>query len=77
MNSLIYRDQIRKAKALLELKLVRDVKGNKRDFCKHMVSKRKPKETVGPLLRGARDLMTKGMEKASVPSCRGLALASN
>jgi len=67
MNSLVYRDQIRTAKVLLELKLARDVKGSKRDFCKCMVSKSKNKENASPLLRGTRDLVTKDMEKALMP----------
>lgn len=73
MNSLTYRDQIRQAKGLLELKLESGVKGNKRDFYK---CKRKTRETVGPTAQGARDLVTKDMEKASMPSSRWLFFSS-
>lgn len=60
------RDRIRKAKANLELSLVKDVKGNNNGFYKYINSKRKVREIVGLLLDGAGDLVTKDMEKAKV-----------
>lgn len=63
---LVCRNSIKKTKANLELGLVRDVKGSKNGFCKYINSKRKVKENVSLLLNGARDLVTKDMEKAKV-----------
>lgn len=60
MNSLTYRDQTRRAKGLLELKLASGVKGNNRDFYKCMVSKRKTRETVGPTAQGSKGPSDKG-----------------
>ncbi|KAK4810509.1 hypothetical protein QYF61_004289 [Mycteria americana] len=62
------RDGVRKAKAHLELNLVRDVKGDKKGFCGFIISKRKTRENVGLLLNGAGDLVTQDMEKAEVLS---------
>ena len=53
-----------KAKVHLELNLATNVKGNKKGFYRHISSKRKTRENVGPLLNGAGDRVTKGMEKA-------------
>ncbi|KAK4814759.1 hypothetical protein QYF61_026736 [Mycteria americana] len=52
----------------LELNLVRSVKGDEKGFCKYINSKRKTRENADLLLRGARDLVTKDMEKAEVLS---------
>ncbi|GAB0179938.1 mitochondrial enolase superfamily member 1 [Grus japonensis] len=60
------RDQIRKAKALIELNLARDVKGNKKSFYRYVSDKRKTSEYVGPLWKETRDLVTQDMEKAEV-----------
>lgn len=57
---------VRKAKAQLELKLAREVKGDKKGFYKDIGSKRKAKESECSLLSGAGDLVTKEMEKAEV-----------
>ena len=54
------------AKALIELNLVRDVKGNKKSFYRHVGDKRKTKENVGPLWKEKGDLVTWDMEKAEV-----------
>ncbi|GAB0195852.1 mitochondrial enolase superfamily member 1 [Grus japonensis] len=62
------RDQVRKAKALMELNLARDVKGNKKSFCRYISDKRKMRENVGPLLKETGDLVTWDMEKAEVLS---------
>lgn len=59
------RDE-RKAKAQTELHLVRDVRDNKKGFCKYMGDKRKQRENVGPLLNEVAHLLTHGMEKAEV-----------
>ncbi|KAK4814166.1 hypothetical protein QYF61_009984 [Mycteria americana] len=60
------RDQVRKAKALIELNLARDVKGNKKTFYRYVGNKRKTRENVGPLWKEAGDLVTQDMEKAEV-----------
>ncbi|GAB0202862.1 hypothetical protein GRJ2_002751800 [Grus japonensis] len=60
------RDQVRKAKALTELNLARDIKGNKKSFYRHVSDKRKTRENVGPLWKETGDLVTWGMEKAEV-----------
>jgi len=44
------RDATRKAKVHLELNLARDFKDNKKSFFKHLSSKRKARDNVGPLL---------------------------
>lgn len=41
--------QVRKAKALIELNLVRDVNSNNKILCKYIGGKRKTRETVSPL----------------------------
>ena len=46
--------------------MAREVKGNKKDFCKYMSSKRKTKENVGLLLNGTRALVTQDMEETEV-----------
>ncbi|GAB0207196.1 hypothetical protein GRJ2_003185200 [Grus japonensis] len=43
------RDQVRKAKALIELNLARDVKGNKKSLYRYVSDKRRTRENVGPL----------------------------
>ena len=60
------RDQVRKAKALIELNLARDVKGNKKSFYRYVGDKRKTRENVGPLRKETGDLVTRDMEKAEV-----------
>lgn len=45
---------------------MRDVKGNRKCFCKYRNSKRKTRENAGLLLSGAGNLVTKDMEKAEV-----------
>ncbi|GAB0204977.1 mitochondrial enolase superfamily member 1 [Grus japonensis] len=60
------RDQVRKAKALIELNLARDVKGNKKSFYRYVSDKRKMRENVGPLWNETGDLVTWDMEKAEV-----------
>jgi len=67
------RNTVRKAKAHLELVLVRNMKDNKKTFYRNISSKSKAKESmdllqnVGLLLpAGTEDLLMKGMEKAKV-----------
>ena len=60
------KDQVRKAKALIELNLARDIKGNKKSFYRYVGDKRKTRENVGPLRKETGDLVTWDMEKAEV-----------
>ncbi|GAB0189727.1 hypothetical protein GRJ2_001438000 [Grus japonensis] len=60
------RDQVRKAEALIELNLARDVKDNKKSFCRCIGDKWKTRENVGPLWKETGDLVTRDMEKAEV-----------
>ncbi|GAB0182749.1 hypothetical protein GRJ2_000740200 [Grus japonensis] len=60
------RDQIRKAKALIELNLARSVKGNKKSFYRHVSDKRKTRENVSPLQNETGDLVNWVVEKAEV-----------
>lgn len=57
---------LRKAKAHLDLKLVREVKGNLKGFCRLFSRKRKTRENMIPLLNGEGDLLTKNAEKDTV-----------
>ncbi|GAB0202999.1 hypothetical protein GRJ2_002765500 [Grus japonensis] len=60
------RDQVRKAKALIELNLARDVKDNKKSFYRYVSEKRRMRENVGPLRNETGDLVTQDKEKAEV-----------
>ena len=60
------RDATRKAKVHLELNLARDVKDNKKGFFKHISSKRKTRDNVGPLLNEVGVLVTEDTEKAEL-----------
>ncbi|KFO04167.1 hypothetical protein N312_10892, partial [Balearica regulorum gibbericeps] len=60
------RDQVRKAKALIELHLARDVKVNRKSFYRYASNKRRMRENVGPLWNETGDLVTQDMEKAEV-----------
>ncbi|GAB0210101.1 mitochondrial enolase superfamily member 1 [Grus japonensis] len=60
------RDQVRKAKALTEISLARDVKDNKKSFYRYVSDKRRTRENVGPLRNETGDLDTQDMEKAEV-----------
>jgi len=62
----VAREQVRKAKALTELNLVRDVKGNKEAFYRYVSDEKKTRENVGPLRKEAGDLATWDVEKAEV-----------
>ncbi|GAB0188293.1 mitochondrial enolase superfamily member 1 [Grus japonensis] len=60
------RDQVRKAKALIELNLARDIKGNKKSFYRYVSDKRKMRENVGPLQKETGDMFSQDTEKAEV-----------
>ncbi|KFW68190.1 hypothetical protein AS28_13777, partial [Pygoscelis adeliae] len=60
------RAQVRKAKALIELNLARDIKGNKKRFYRYAGDKRKTRKNVGPLWNEMGDLVTRDTEKAEV-----------
>ncbi|GAB0182292.1 mitochondrial enolase superfamily member 1 [Grus japonensis] len=60
------REQVRKAKALIEISLARDVKDNKKSFYRYISEKRRTRENVGPLWNETGDLVTEDMEKAEV-----------
>ncbi|PKU45837.1 glycerol kinase [Limosa lapponica baueri] len=62
----VCRDERRKAKASLELKLARDVKVNKKGFFKSIGGKRKTRENVGPLLNETGAMVTEDAEKAEL-----------
>ena len=62
------RDRIRKAKALVELNLARDVKDNKKGFYRYIGRRRQAKESVPPLMKGNRELAFSDIEKAEVLS---------
>ncbi|GAB0177802.1 mitochondrial enolase superfamily member 1 [Grus japonensis] len=57
---------VRKAKALIEISLARDVKDNKKSFYRYVSEKRRTRENVGPLQNEMGDLVTQDMEKAEV-----------
>ncbi|GAB0188222.1 mitochondrial enolase superfamily member 1 [Grus japonensis] len=60
------REQVRKAKALIEISLARDVKDNKKSFYRYVSDKRRTRENVGPLQNETGELVTQDMEKAEV-----------
>ncbi|GAB0179039.1 mitochondrial enolase superfamily member 1 [Grus japonensis] len=60
------RDQVRKAKALIEIILARDVKDNKKSFYRYVSEQRRMRENVGPLWNETGNLVTQDMEKAEV-----------
>lgn len=55
-----------KAKAQLEMKLARDIKGNKKNFYCYIINKRINKENVSPLLHGVDNLVTVSADKVEV-----------
>ena len=62
------RDSIRKAKAQIELNLVRDVKNKKKGLYRYRDQKRQAKESIPPLLNEKGELATTDTDKAEVPS---------
>jgi len=59
------RNQVRKAKALIESNLARDFKGNKKSSYRYVSGKRMARENAGPLQKETGDLVI-DMEKAEV-----------
>ena len=57
----VARDQVRKAKALIELNLARDVKGDKKSFHRYVSDKRKTRENVSPVQKETGDLVSRDM----------------
>ncbi|PKU45830.1 rna-directed dna polymerase from mobile element jockey-like [Limosa lapponica baueri] len=62
----VCRDETRKAKASLELKLARDVKVNKKGFFNYIGGKRTTRENVGPLLNEMGAMVLEDTEKAKL-----------
>jgi len=62
------REEIRKAKAQLELWLATVVRDNKKRFYKYINKKKRAKESLHPLLGARGSITTKGEEKAEVPN---------
>jgi len=60
------REEIRKAKAQLELRLATVVRDNKKCFYKNINNKKKAKESLHPLLNTRRNIVNKDEEKAEV-----------
>ncbi|KFQ42673.1 hypothetical protein N333_13609, partial [Nestor notabilis] len=60
------RDQVRKAKAQLELNVARDVKENRKGFYRYVANKRKTRDNVGPLQKLSGELATLDLEEAEV-----------
>ncbi|KFV03752.1 hypothetical protein N340_10407, partial [Tauraco erythrolophus] len=60
------REQVRKAKALIELNLARDIKGNKKNLYRYVSDKKRSRENLGHLQKQKGDLATQDMEKAEV-----------
>lgn len=48
------------------MSIARHAKGNKKRFYRYIADKRKARENVGPLWKGAGDLVTQNIEKAEV-----------
>ena len=64
----ICREEVRKAKAQLELRLATAVKENKQSFYRYINVKRRTKEDFHPLLDAAGNVTTENKEKAEVLS---------
>uniref|UniRef100_A0A8B9ITC8 Reverse transcriptase domain-containing protein n=1 Tax=Amazona collaria TaxID=241587 RepID=A0A8B9ITC8_9PSIT len=60
------RNQVRKAKAQLELNMARDVMDNRKGFFRYIANKRQTRDTVGPLQKLSGELATLDLEKAEV-----------
>lgn len=52
------RDQVKQAKAQIQLNLARDINGNIKGFYKYVSDKWKTGENVGPLLNETQNLLT-------------------
>ena len=62
----VCRDRIRKAKAQMELNLVREVKNNKQSFYRYIGRRRQAKESVSTLMKGNGELASSDIEEAEV-----------
>ncbi|KFQ11448.1 hypothetical protein N330_00764, partial [Leptosomus discolor] len=62
----VVKNQVRKAKALIELNLARDIKANKKNFYRYTGDKRRTRENVGPLQKETGDLVTQDTEEVEV-----------
>ncbi|KFQ15609.1 hypothetical protein N330_03315, partial [Leptosomus discolor] len=62
----LYRDEVRKTMARLELNLARDEKKNRKGFYRYVNHKRKVKESVHTLISSNDELVTTDKEKAEV-----------
>ncbi|KFQ20168.1 hypothetical protein N332_09221, partial [Mesitornis unicolor] len=62
----VCRDKVRKAKAWLELNMVRDAKKTKKGFYRYVNQKRKVKESFPSLMSSNGELVTTDEEKAEV-----------
>ncbi|PKU44762.1 glycerol kinase [Limosa lapponica baueri] len=62
----VCRDEMRKAKASLELNLAKDVKVNRKGFFEYIGGKRKTRENVGPLLNETGAMVTEDAEKVEL-----------
>lgn len=71
------KDEVRKAKAGLELNLARDANSNKKGFYKYMNSKGKTREGMSALLIRAGELVTNDVEKAEVLSVSSASIFIN
>jgi len=60
------REEIRKAKAKLELRLATVVSDNKKCFCRYINNKKRDKESLHPLLDARGNIVNKDEEKAEV-----------
>ena len=60
------REATRKAKASLELNLVRGVKDNRKSFFKYMAEKTNTRGNVGPLMNEVGALVTEDTEKVEL-----------
>lgn len=60
------REDIRRAKAQLELYLATAIKANKKCFCRYISNRRRAKENVHPLLVAKVNVVTKDEGKAKV-----------
>ena len=56
IDKCVCRDRIRKAKAQMELNLVRDMKDNNKGFYRYIGRRRQVKESVPPLVKGNGEL---------------------
>jgi len=60
------REEIRKVKAQLELRLATVVRDNKKCFYKYIINKKRAKENLHPLLNARGNIANKDEEKAGV-----------